>query len=531
MRVASRNLSTGSVLGAPSVRISRGIPFNPLIAIDLSQADAFGDFRTETFVRCWNMQVQHNFDELLMEGHRLQAAQLVALALEVSASPSLLEDILGCYFDELVSGGELHARGVDATAWAIGLADHLLGHVRLWTTRVEIYKHTWKIKRMYGDTSAVSLAPLYQAFDRTVPDSASVSAIYQRLMVVDNLDEISIPEWILANGIAPTIANVRFTNFLLYNDIRFVSSSDTPFKYLRLNSIFDNFESASAHFDFTGCVEASGFSLRDGIDPESVKINLTSQAVLGQFRPSSACAEVDRDELTVKAFLRSKEHDHLVQGIPAATHQLITDTIAKLGRIVSLRDVRRVTGASRVRLDPFQVDPGPLVVYAPGERYLHGDAVSFALRDWVQDDAHKRGRVAVDRILTPLTPCTIATPTKIRDACLVSSRTYKRAGVVFRHDACTQLKPEIEKQGLRWATERTLRALDASLTGSGLIRSGEAFFDKAAWDLRDAKKLTAGGIRDRIVAYLQSGHAPQAVVGNAELRDRILEACSGRDVA
>ena len=512
------------VRGVSSVRISQGAPFNPLIALDLSWADAFADFRTETFVRCWNMQVRRRFGELVIEGYRLRADQLVTLAREVAESPSLLEDVLGCYFDELVCGGELAARGVDATAWAIGIADHMLTDQRLWKTRVEIYKHTWKIGRLYNDTSAISLAPLYQAFDRTVAEWPCVSIIYQHMSSVDDLDEVKVPEWLVSIGVNPSVANVRFANFLLYNDIRFVSSNDTPFKYLRLNSIFDNFESASAHYDFGGCVEASGLSLRDGLNPSSVRIKVLSHAVTNQFHPASACNEADKGELTVKAFLRSKENGQLVQGVPLATYQLIMETIRKLGRIVSLRDVRRVTGASRVRFDPFQLNPGALVVYAPGDRYLLGDAVSFALRDWVQDDTHKKGRVAADRILTPLKLCQIATPLRIREVCMTSSRAFKRGGVIFRHEACRQLKPNTDKQGQRWATERTLRAVDACLTTNGLVRAGEAFFDKAAWDLRDAKKMTPSAIRDRIVGALESGHAPQAVLENSELRDRIIAA-------
>lgn len=501
------------------------MPFNPLIAVDLSWTDAFADFRTETFTRCWNEHVHCGLDELAMEGCRLGGDQLRMLAREVAASPSFLEDILGYYFDELVSGGELPARGVDATEWAMGVADHLLGEERLWETRVEIYRYTWKIKRLYTDTSATSLAPLFQSFDRTVPAWTCVSDIYLHLSTIDDLDEISIPEWLVDHRITPSVANVRYVNFLLYNDLRFVSSADTQFKYLRLNSILDNFESASSHFDFDGCVEASGLGLREGIAPSSVKLRVLSHSIIDQFRPARACDEADRDELTFKAFLRSKEHGQLVQGIPIATHRLIVETLRELGRIISLRDIRRVTGASRIRFDPFQLEPGPVVVYAPGDRYLQGDAVSFALREWVQDEAHRRGRVAVDRILTPLQPCPIATPLKISEACMTSSQAFRRTGVVFLHEACSLLKPRTDKQAQRWATERTRRAVDTCLRKSGLIRMGEAYFNKAAWDLQDANRLTPKGIRDRILNCLKSGRAPNAALESPEMIDRIILEC------
>lgn len=501
------------------------MPFNPLIAIDLSWADAFADFRAETFTRCWNAQVGCALNELVIDGARLHPAQLAALARELAASPSFLEDILGCYFDELVAGGELPARGADATAWAVGVADHLVANDRLWKTRVEIYKHTWKIRRLYSDTSAVSLTPLYQILDPTTPNISCASEIYLHLQAIDDFDDVNIPEWLINIGVAPSVANVRFLNFLLYNDLRFVSSVDIPFRYLRINSLFDNFEGASAHHDFDGCVEASGFSLRDGIDPSRVKLAILSHAVIERFQPPDACAVTDRDELTLKAFLRSKEQGELAQGVPLATHHLIMETIRKLGRIVSLRDIRRLTGASRLRFDPFQLDPGPIVVYAPGDRYLVGDAVSFCLRDWVQDEAHKKGRVAADRILTPLKPCTIATSPEIRDACMTSSRAFREARVVFRDEACGKLKPDTDRQGQRWATERTLRAVDACLTANGLVRAGDAYFEKTAWDLRDSKRLSPQAIRARIVTSLSSGHAPPAVNRNADLRDRIAQAC------
>lgn len=507
-----------------SIRLSGGLPFNPLIAIDLSWADAFADLRTETFVRCWNDQIAPYSEELVLRGCRLEPSQLTILAQEIASSPALLEDILGCYFDDLEASGELSSRGVDATAWALGIADHLSSGKALWQTRVEIYRHTWKIKRFYQDTSAISLAPIYQVLDRTTPEWPCVSAIYQHVADLHRLDQISIPEWVIEKGIKSSIANIRFINFLLYNDTRFVSSADVPFKYFRLDSLFENFESASSHFDYKGCVEASGLSLRDGLDPSGAKIALLSHAVIDHFRPAWACHHADHAELTLKAFLRSKECGQLVQGIPLGTYELIMDAIRKLGRIVSLQDVRRVSGASRLRVDPFQLDPGPLVVYAPGDRYLQGDSVSFALREWVQDDVHKRARVAEDRILTPLRPCEVPAAPKIKEHCMTSSHSFKRTGVVFRKDACAQLKPSTDKQGQRWAIERTLRAIDHTLTGSGLIRSGDAFFDKALWDLRDAKRLSSEEVRVRISETLTSGYAPSAALSDAGFRDRVRRA-------
>lgn len=500
-------------------RISSGFPTNAAIAAELGCDDARWDCRADILQAVWAREISRVQPELSLGNGQLSREQIRAFATDIVGRPFRLEAFLGAYFDELAHIEDRGSTSCDLTVFCDDLIAQFSNEGRMWLFRLEFFRHNWKIARTYGDMGLVCAAPFFVAVDPSTPSLQDVGLIYRAFLEASEWEVVDILASLREHGLPPNTANVRFYNFLLYNSPDFVRDPVEPLRYSALDSIFPHFEETIRHFDFSGCVEISGLSARTGLRPTAVQASVHPEKLLRALgRSSRGYSGV---ELAFKAWAGAGRREGMTQGIAASTYSLIRRAIAAADRIISVRDLKTMFGITNIKIDPFDLETGPIVAYAPGERHLAGDDVSFALRSWVADATHVKGRIHQDRVLTPLSPVQLPEFTGRTLRSLQNTAECRAGGVILRADAVRNLTPIAPPQASRWVRERVRRGLDEMMRANGYVLIGEVYFDKNVWDLRDEKKAGRVEIRERIRAALSSDEPPGELHGAPGLKQRI----------
>jgi hypothetical protein len=500
-------------------RISSGFPLNVAVSAQLGCDDARWDLRAELLQVTWEREISRVYPSLSLERGKLTREQIEVFTAEVVSQPLKLEEFLGSYFDELATVEDRGSTSCDLTVFCDDLIAHFTHEQSMWLFRLEFFRHNWKIARAYRDMGLISAAPLFVALEPTLPSIQNIGTIYRSYMESVNRESICIPDILEEYGLSSSTSNVRFLNFLLYNSFEFIRSPEDPLIYISISSLFERYEEIIRHFDFHECVEIYGLSTRSGMRPTDVKISVKPSRLLRAL--GRAASDMSGVELALKAWTRAGRREGSIQGIPASTYALIERAIREKDRVISVRDLKTMFGATNIKVDPFDLEVGPIVAYAPGDRYLAGDNVSFALRNWVADATHVKGRIHQERVLTPLIPLEAPRFDDRTLRSLQSSEECRIGGVIMRADALRKLTPAAPSQASRWVKERAARSLDALLRAKGYMRIGDVYFNKVVWDLRDERRATKTQIHDRIKAALSSDSPPAELVGAPMLKQRI----------
>lgn len=193
-----------------------------------------------------------------------------------------------------------------------------------------------------------------------------------------------------------------------------------------------------------------------------------------------AIGDAIRRELLVKAYMIRRSRESFVQGLPASLHRAIISTLRLRRRVVSVRDLREITGTPSILVDPFDVLPGEIVAYSPGGRFLRGDSVSFALRDWVETADLRRDRIAKIRILTPLRDVLATTSAAHVLGVLQADPLWSTFGIASLGNS-RFVEVRYYPHETAWIMARNKKMVRQIVTGQGHYVWADLVFDRARW--------------------------------------------------
>lgn len=220
-----------------------------------------------------------------------------------------------------------------------------------------------------------------------------------------------------------------------------------------------------------------GFRVGDCSEIEANTVALEANLSIGGERG----AGVGTCDIAIKVALNQLLRPELEQGLPKYIRRAIVAALEKEQRVVSVTDLRRMLGAPALRVDPFGVTAGRVLVYAPSDRFLEPDKTAFVLREWVQDSDRRRARIAPDRILTPLTPVLWETN---RDDLLKSIRdnqAFALLGLGFWEDVRRGVRLTVPAQAKRWAEHQLFLRARSMLKSRGFLVVESVFFSGLRW--------------------------------------------------
>src|SRR5262249_51244252 len=106
-------------------------------------------------------------------------------------------------------------------------------------------------------------------------------------------------------------------------------------------------------------------------------------------------------EVGVKLRILRRGGTALTQGIPESIHREIVECLSAHQRALRLREICAALGVDDLPLDPRALGPGKIMAYAPSQRFLAREDSFYVLQNWVEDETHKKNRIASERVITP----------------------------------------------------------------------------------------------------------------------------------
>jgi hypothetical protein len=153
---------------------------------------------------------------------------------------------------------------------------------------------------------------------------------------------------------------------------------------------------------------------------------------------------VDWREVAIKAPLMAKEYlQRTIQGLNVVLYRAIIDSLRREERALRLSDFKRLLGVYEIPLLPFGLLPGRLLAYAPSPRFYNKEAAFYVLRDWVEDQEHRRRRIAKNRIVTPLEPRRFIVDEETIDRVIERNELLSRLGGVLADSIVDDVYREI----------------------------------------------------------------------------------------
>jgi hypothetical protein len=113
-------------------------------------------------------------------------------------------------------------------------------------------------------------------------------------------------------------------------------------------------------------------------------------------------AEVDWEEVCLKARLRRRSPPKVVQGLDVVLYAAIVSVLERCHTLLTVPELCEELHLETLPLRPEDLPAGRIVAYAPGVRFLKHETTRYGLREWVEDEFHRRGRISKTRIVSPL---------------------------------------------------------------------------------------------------------------------------------
>lgn len=461
----------------PAFALSTGTQINPFIAIDV----AYGMDVLDELVSCFDSSVK----EVLSADFLYARRDFDTIRDSVRNDPGAIEGICVRYFS--------HLRKMKLAP--IARFDPLLMADMVWQqvatgawddgARPENYRYNWKIERSYREGGTYLFAPWLLRFNKSLPNPREIREIYKTIDRMRQIDHVvrlkDLPR--ISGHIIPR-KNYSFMAFAFQNDCQLsLLCVGGHVAVAKISTIFPEYDIFAHHADHDRYATFSGLSSRSGLAAHSAHVEFHSGSMLRALEKSksSLAHKLDVHEIVVKS--RSLFQMQQRAGFVSATAllRLVDERLKETGSVVSLRDIGQRLGIEHLRLDPYSVEPGPVLVYAPSDRYLDPENVCFVLRDWVQDAQHRRGRIARDRVLTPLSPlswrCTIAA--LAREA--LQSPSQRVLGFVCLSDLVKRYITPCDRHAVRWRDHRAVKDVSRIMESLGYIKAGSVFFDRKKW--------------------------------------------------
>jgi hypothetical protein len=496
---------------------------NPLIGAVLGLQEQLLEDVLECFCRALGEVLENQSDpeDWMLGKFRNQLAD------QFRCNPGLIEAVAEAYIENLELGGIGSFTRSDPAA----VADYIFrllysDPVRL-EERVTHYALDWRLCKLYREKRVWELAPIHFLLDSSFPPWSFFLDAHNFYVEGTALKQVCFDELSQEHGV-PASVSTALLHFFAANDpnrlVPELGSSASP-SIAHALPLFELWATVGK-LSLTG--EIVGNSAADL--SKSLTVELTGRV---PFRASRRHL-VNPSELLVKAHLMRRSKVPHTLGIPSPLYRALSGLAEVMERVVSVRDLIRVTGIHGIEVDPFDLLHGPLLAYAPGDRFLEGPEVSFVLKDWVETPDQRRSKISSTRILTPLRPVPVA-PRKTDILNILNGmETWKRFGLV-RLDDVRFLWGGYLKHEQRWARERTSRALEAILTAEGHLHRGPLMFSKSFWkrdsigrgrlsqeDLREIRQIAKGLTSDLNESLLNELNRCLALSADAPARRMVV---------
>lgn len=474
-------------MAARRFSLATGFPENPLIAVDVAVSEGVLDSLTTAFAAAWDVTCAPRWEiDLPWRSGFPGRTRLEVMRLLFVEEPEVLEELCEVFVLEAESNGLASKGRFDS----VGLVQFLRSLVSvdaapalLSLPAIEYFRHNWKIRRYYHDHGLIFLIPFYCLIFDGLPSLDDIQECYT---LVGDLEEGrvasgALSDVLLSVSLADRHRVKEFLIFLVMNSPLLAITDDRGCQIItQISSRYPSFLLYSYNFLHSRSVRWKGVDLRSGVDPRSVHVDLHLEKVAEFFNSLSSNnnGPIGYDEIAIKGAMLSREEEGKSQGIGRSLRAFLIQQIEARGDVLRWRDIKSKYNLNS-SIDPFDIDPGRLCVYAPGERFLSEETMMLALRDWVEDQAHKRSRISADRILTPLSNVSIPSENELS---LVIGQWPSNIALDFIDPAqvISYLSRRVPQQSIRWFARRLARRLDRVLLGAGYTRVGEAYV-KPTW--------------------------------------------------
>ncbi|TPN59645.1 hypothetical protein FJ981_04555 [Mesorhizobium sp. B1-1-4] len=234
---------------------------------------------------------------------------------------------------------------------------------------------------------------------------------------------------------------------------------------------------------------------------ERIQLRFRDDELIGYFSADGNELDVETStELLAKSYLIRRQRETYTHGIPTSIYEPLRVLLGARQQVTSVHDLRRMWGLPDIKVDPFALLPGPIVVYAPGRRFLRSGKVSFALRDWVETQENRRARIAKIRILTPLRPMLSTTSHDWVTRALSQDSLWKWFGITsILHRRFIEV-PFFPNESV-WVIERTKRDVKRILEGEGHRCFNNLVFERYRWEGWHFPPAPNAHWRDQVVEY------------------------------
>ena len=349
---------------------------------------------------------------------------------------------------------------------------------------VSLYRHSWRIKHHFLERGWHIYAPWIVALSAGALNARHIKAATRVLnALVAGRGRRKIAS-ILANvGMPRTHGNFDLIWFLCANryDLCVVGSGESA-EVWATEGLFPNFGVFAELALREGWVRNPSRSRwhKRGMPCE---VEVDQKSIAAFFRRSDLCpphCSAHISTLAVKVALWQVDNSQLGRGDASKILSILVTLLGERGQIVKITDLRRHLEAPTLRIDPYSIDPGRLLVYAPSQKFLEPDNVSFALREWVQDEDNKRARISVDRILTPLNSISWPSSEEVFRI-LRGCRSFQIFGIALWSELRRKLHVAHKPHAARWVDQRLYKHAQALLKRNGLIVIDGVIFSSRYW--------------------------------------------------
>ncbi|QIK78380.1 hypothetical protein G7077_05125 [Sphingomonas piscis] len=457
--------------------------FNALVALEIAR----GDGTLPALLQCFRAAARdlasiypHPLLDEVASAPLGSRASIRSLEL-ACADEGVIENLCALFFQKAAD-----LRLIDLVQHDPHLAAHSvlssLWNSEMWQADCTMFRHSWRVEHAYKAKGWHLLSPWIFLFGSQMPRLRQLHKIDASLINVAQTGSSVLATSLLRRaGLPVTDHNLELIWFLCCNRAEVcVVGRGSDARILPTEVAIPDFGLLSEISTVEGWVKNPCKRWTSRLtDSQNIEADLPE---LEKFlRRSSRATLISTSDVAIKIALQQLAADQTEQGLPQHLRRVIIRMLEGEPKVVKVTDLRRALGVPHLRIDPFSVTSGRVLVYAPSPKFLDPSETAFVLREWVQDAGHQRARIAPDRILTPLRPVVWRATEETLLAAIRQSRSFKLFGIAFWPDIRRAMQLEVPPQAKRWADNHLWQGAERTLKRRGFILAGEVIFSGARW--------------------------------------------------
>lgn len=267
---------------------------------------------------------------------------------------------------------------------------------------------------------------------------------------------------------------------------------------------------------------------------EAPKIDANKVAeIVAKRHPGIDGASFNWGEVGVKMLQLSLKGEIKRQGLSASLHAEIV-SVLRNKREAMTRDALEAEIGLPVPLAPESLPPGHVMAYAVHPRFLKPESAYYVLKEWVETDRDKRGRILRDRIVTPFNEKNWEFSGDLLDEVVEEDELYKFCSIVMVDSVVDSLIKRIPGNPMELYYRTLIRKRVDDMLGERFAALGRGFFAHPSRTTVRAPEQTNDAWRLETLRSALGG--PRDLMGSIErvederLRSQLLLAAHGAGV-